>query len=54
MENAHEGMRRYAELPHPQAAEPFYARTVVLVEGVSDKLAKRPRHDLSLSKTRLN
>jgi len=39
MESAHERTRRYADLPHPQAAEPFYARTVVLVEGVSDKLA---------------
>lgn len=39
MEKTHEGKRRAARLNDPQAAEPFYARTVVLVEGVSDKLA---------------
>src|SRR6266576_6979157 len=39
MENALDGTRLDVELPHSQAAEPRYARTVVLVEGVSDKLA---------------
>jgi hypothetical protein len=39
MEKTHEGNRPTAGQYDPRAAEPFRARTVVLVEGVSDKLA---------------
>jgi hypothetical protein len=39
MEKIREGKRLAADLRHPQVVEPFSARTVVLVEGVSDQLA---------------
>ena len=40
MEKTHaEATRLYAGLDGAQTAEPFFARTVVLVEGVSDQLA---------------
>jgi hypothetical protein len=39
MERTREGKRLDADLRHPQVVEPFSARTVVLVEGVSDQLA---------------
>jgi hypothetical protein len=39
MEKTREGKRLAADLRHPQVVEPFSARTVVLVEGVSDQLA---------------
>jgi hypothetical protein len=39
MEKIREGKRLGADLRHPQVVEPFSARTVVLVEGVSDQLA---------------
>ena len=39
MEKIREGKRLDADLRHPQVVEPFSARTVVLVEGVSDQLA---------------
>jgi hypothetical protein len=39
MEKTREGQRLAAGQDLPSAAEPFFARTVVLVEGVSDQLA---------------